>query len=267
MITIKKQWLSGETIGGIECKRVSFAPNGKAIRRSFEKLRLAQEPNAVLHTTEGHWEGSLNVFTTTGTPTFMLGWHTVTLDNKKRSGPFHLAQLCPIGEMALTLVNDAGGTETNREALVQIELIGFSKKEPWLPDAQTTKVLAALMERLEEVCGIPLQRAGNGSRSVALWDGKAGWFGHGEVPENSHWDPGALRWADVFKAAPLDPDVFWEAWSGGVVLNRQRAGGSGEADAYDRLIRWLDDHEIVVRRAEKENGQVKIVSAVRPVRG
>ena len=188
-IKIDKAWLTGETFAGTVCRRSPVT-----VKRSFEQLPRAQQPNGVLHTTEGHWAGSLSVFAnSTGTPTFMLGWNEADDNNGKGEGPFRVVQFMPLGEMALTLVNDAGGTETNREALVQIEVIAFSKKAPWLFDKQTTETLAALMDRLEEVCGIPLQRAGNGSRSVALWDGKAGWFGHGEVPENGHWDPGNLK--------------------------------------------------------------------------
>lgn len=266
MIRIDKAWLTGETFAGVTCRRIDTAPNGQNVKRSNVKLSLQQQPNGVMHTTEGHWAGSMNVFTGTGTPTFMVGWDVADSNNGKGDGPFRLAQFMPIGEMALTLVNDAGGTETNREALVQIEVIAFSKRDPWMFDTKTKEVLASLLDRLEEVCDIPLQRAGNGSRSVSLWDGKAGWFGHGEVPENGHWDPGALKWAELFAAAPNATAIFWEAWSGGDRLHRERSGGADELDAYDRLITWIDNHEGEVRQAEKENGHVRILSAVRPVR-
>jgi hypothetical protein len=267
MIEIKKAWLTGETFAGEIMRKITMAPNGLAIDRSNVVLSKHQQPNGVMHTTEGHWNGSLNVFTDSNTPTFALGWHTITDNNTKDEGPFHLAQFMPIGEMAMTLVNDPGGTETNREALVQIEVVGWSKHDPWLFDEKTTNVLASLIDRLEEVCGIPLQRAGNGTRSVVRWDGKAGWFGHGEVPENGHWDPGELKWGELFAAAPNETDTFWEARSGGELLHSERAGGADQTDAYDRLITWLDGHEGVIRNAERENGQVHLMSAVRPIRG
>jgi hypothetical protein len=268
MIEIKKQWLAGEVFAGVECKRVSTDGLGRPLRRSFERISLNQEPNAVFHTTEGHWFPSLSVFSnSTGTPTMMCGYETINENNEKVEGPLRLAQFMPLGEMALTLENDSGGTETNREALFQVEVVAFSKFDPWLPDEPVVKVLAALMDRLEEVCGIPLQRAGNGTRSVNRWDGKAGWFGHGEVPENSHTDPRDLEWGKVFAAAPNETDTFWEARAGGELIHAERAEGAGEKDAYDRLINWVDSHEGVIRDAERENGHVRLLSAVRPVRG
>lgn len=265
MIEIKKEWLVGETLGGVQVQKVERAPSGRAIERSHERISKSQAPNGVMHTTEGHWGPSLEVFTNTGTPHFLIGYNTINRNNTRASGPLRIGQLAPIGEMALTLVNSAGGTETNREALVQIELIAFSKFEPWLPPAPVTKALAALLERIEDICGIPLQRAGNGSRSVALWDGKAGWFGHGEVPENNHTDPRNLKWNELFAAAPHETAAFWEVWAGGKLLHRERQGGEGEADAYDRLVTWLDNHEAAARAAEREHGRLTIAANRRPI--
>jgi hypothetical protein len=42
--------------------------------------------------------------------------------------------------------------------LVQIEMIGFSKETPWLPDSGTLDALASLMNVCESEWGIPLSR-------------------------------------------------------------------------------------------------------------
>ena len=177
------RWLSN--VGGLTVERLG------GVKRSGEAAD-SRPPKGVMHTTEGGWEGSLGVFRTTGTPNFMLG--------RDGTGRLRLAQFSPIGEMALTLKNLSGGVETNRDAIVQIELVGFSKRTLWLPDAATCRILAALMAELVKD-GIPLRRGGDGTRSSSNWTRNAGWFGHGEIPENDHWDPGALNWPELFRLA------------------------------------------------------------------
>lgn len=162
-------------------------------RRSHVPVDLSVPRKGVLHTTEGSWAGSLAVFRSRGTPTFMVG--------RDSASRLRLAQFMPLGEMALTLVDRSGGVRTNRLAIVQIEIVGFAQRDPWLPDEATTRLLAGLMRVCREQAGIPLRRGGDGSRSPATWTTRAGWFGHSEVPENDHWDPGALQWERLFALA------------------------------------------------------------------
>jgi hypothetical protein len=44
----------------------------------------------------------------------------------------------------------------NNQVIVQIEMVGFSKKTPWLPDDETTAALASLMAACNDEYGIPL---------------------------------------------------------------------------------------------------------------
>jgi hypothetical protein len=259
MINIKKQFLT--EVGGIAVERPTVAPNGRPIKRSRERVSTAQEPNGVLHTTEGHWDPSLNVFTSTGTPTFMVGFDKLKGlgDNAPASGArVRIAQFMPIGEMALTLQNAAGGTETNRETVVQIELIGFSKFEKWSPGAPVLKVLADLFRQLHDACGIPLQRAGDGSRSVSLWDGRAGWFSHLEVPENDHTDVRNLDWAKLFKGTGVAAKLVeqWEIVAGNELLFHTPAKTSGGKTGVDRVADWIKDNKERVRQEEKQNGRL-----------
>jgi hypothetical protein len=259
MITIRKRFL--EQVAGIPVERPSVAPNGRRIKRSFERIALGQEPNGVLHTTEGHWDPSANVFTETGTPTFMIGYQQLKQvgANAPASSttPIRIAQFTPIGEMALTLQNATGGTETNREALVQIELIGFSKFEKWSPPKPIMEVLADLVRQLHHACGIPLQRAGNGTRSRALWDGRAGWFGHNEVPENDHTDPRKFDWPKLFGMTGKATER-WEIISGEELLfhtpTRARDGETG----LDRVSDWIKGHEDRVQEEEREHGRLTV---------
>lgn len=256
MIEVKKPWLS--SVGGKTVERLTRAPNGLPIERSGVRISFGQEPNGVLHTTEGHFGPSLNVFTKTGTPTFMLGWDIINSNNTRKSGKLRVAQFSPIGEMCLTLKNASGGTETNREALVQIELVAFCKWDAWKPDPEVMKVLADLFKQLWEVAGIPLRRAGNNSRSVARWDGASGWFGHGEVPENDHTDPRAFKWTDLFTlAAPQMVDV-WQLHAGTQTVFQTDAKVIDGISGLTRIGRWIDTHEDRVRTEEKENGHIKL---------
>lgn len=260
MIRIEKRFL--EKVGGIPVERLRVAPNGRRIRRSRERVQLGQEPNGVLHTTEGHFDPSANVFTETGTPTFMLGYQQLKASGSNApassSTRIRVAQFMPIGEMALTLENDAGGTETNREALVQIELVGFAKFEKWSPPEPVMKVLADLLRQLHDVCGIPLQRAGNGTRSVTLWHGgRAGWFGHLEVPENNHTDPRNFEWAKLFRMAGKASER-WEIVSGDRVLFHTSTKSSGGQSGLDRVAKFIKEHERRIEEEESENGRISV---------
>jgi hypothetical protein len=269
-IQIDRQWL--EKVGGIKVERTK-EDGGKLpnVKRSHVRISARQEENGVLHTTEGHFAGSYAVFqNNTGTPTWMLGYETLKSKNGKltnepaeKKTPIRVVQFMPIGEMALTLVNLSGGTETNREAVVQIELIGTCVvghlgTGPWLPDEPVLEVLADLFRQIHDSCGVPLVHAGNGTRSVARWDGKAGWFGHGEVPENGHTDPRGFKWEQAFEKAAPKQDIVWQIRSDGKTL-KQFSAEVGPPSGYDRLITWMTGPgETKVRQAEQESGAVSI---------
>ncbi|ARN82156.1 peptidoglycan recognition protein family protein [Methylocystis bryophila] len=159
-------------------------------------VRLDAPRAGVLHTTEGGFVGSEGVFVRHWAPHFILG-----LDR----GEIKIHQLVPLGYIGASL------EAHNDLALVQIEMVAFSQTTPWLPDAKTLDALAHLMVALDRDYGIPLSHpwpdddwpraGGNPHRNSGKLGHVAGWFGHGDVPNNSHWDPGHLKWSEVFAYA------------------------------------------------------------------
>ena len=98
------------------------------------------------------------------------------------------------------------------QPIVQIEMIGFSKEKPWLPDDETLAALASLMAVCADEYGIPLEhpwpdgdfgKAGkNPHRSSGKYGKVPGWYGHGDCPSpDTHWDPGNLKWTEVLGMA------------------------------------------------------------------
>lgn len=118
-------------------------------------------------------------------------------------------QLIRAFQSARALKNLSGGVETNRQGSVciQIETVGQAADHPLRtsPLHNANKIMAWLGS-----LGIPNTWPGgsplpypasygaNGDRSVAQW-GRAGHFGHSQVPENDHGDPGTV---DVLRLTP-----------------------------------------------------------------
>ena len=160
-------------------------------------------PAAVLHTTEGGTiEGAMSVFRTHYAPQFVLG--------KDATGKVRILQLLQVGTLGLAL------EKHNALALVQVEMAGFSKETLWLPDDETGEALASLMAACKAEYGIPLSHPwADGDFGLAGYNtphrhsgnfGKvAGWYGHGDIPDNQHWDPGDFRWSVIFTRAGAMP--------------------------------------------------------------
>ena len=153
----------------------------------------------VLHTTEGSWASALSVFKLHFAPQFMLGFDA-------GAQKVRVAQLVQVGTIGAALAAH------NNQAIVQIEMIGFSKEQPWLPDDETVEALAALMAVCLREYRIPLHRpwpdgefgkfGDNSHRTSGKYGKEAGWFGHGDCPNpDTHWDPGNMRWSVVFARA------------------------------------------------------------------
>jgi hypothetical protein len=192
----------------------SYAVESIPCPRGSLKVDLDKPRAGVLHTTEGSWNSAMSVFKAHYAPHFLVGQHP--------DGSGRIAQLVPLGYSAYALENREGGSETNSWAAAQIEVCGFSKTVPYRFDSETEDALASLMSALKKVAGIPLTRPFPDAmpptpwatpyfprRNAGLWGKTAGWFGHVELPENSHWDPGALLWSPVLSHARnvLDVDV------------------------------------------------------------
>src|SRR5262249_9058480 len=71
-----------------------------------------------------------------------------------------------------------------------------------------------LMASLQVHAGIPLSRpfpdgmpreilasTSFSRRNAGKWGKVAGWYGHVEIPNNSHWDPGNLQWTKLLTEA------------------------------------------------------------------
>ncbi len=164
-----------------------------------EGVLLNAPRTGVLHTTEGGWASSLAIFKKHYAPHFMLGFDA---DAQK----VRIAQLVQIGTIGAAL------KAHNNQAVVQIEMIGFSKEKPWLPDDDTVAAVASLMAVCADEYGIPLGRpwqdgdfgkAGkNPHRSSGNYGKVAGWYGHGDCPSpDTHWDPGNLKWSVILAMA------------------------------------------------------------------
>ncbi len=155
----------------------------------------------VLHTIEGSLGSGLSVFQRHFAPHFAL-------DGRR------IIQLIPLGMIGCACENRAGGIETNRLVRAQVEVAGNSQQKSWLPDGETSEALSDLMATLERAVEIPLTRPFEDEmpslpwatvefsrRGAGKWGKTAGWFGHVEVPENEHWDPGGLQWNTLLSRA------------------------------------------------------------------
>lgn len=181
-----RQWL--ETAGRFAVEHVGGIPH------FAQEAQAGAPPAGVLHTTEGSRDGALAVFRRHYAPHFLVS-----------AG--RIEQLVPVGFIGASLVTH------NWLALVQIEVVGFSRETPWLFDDDTTEAVAALMAACKAEYGIPLSRpwpdgvygrarASDPHRNGGQFGKIAGWYGHGDVPSpDSHWDPGNLRWSSLFADA------------------------------------------------------------------
>jgi hypothetical protein len=120
------------------------------------------------------------------------------------------------GMAARALRNLDGGVQTNRSNAVQIEVVGFAGQAKALP---TLENVARLCRWLERTHGIPQawpagypKHAVNGrdpgghNRSAQIWAAHGGHYGHSQVPENIHWDPGYTEQEALF-VLTYNPDM------------------------------------------------------------
>lgn len=117
----------------------------------------------------------------------------------------HIVQMLPAYRAARGLSNLSGGVQTNRQGSrnLQTEVVGYAGK-PWTNDvtAAAKRTLAARANFYDSHGISRVWRGGpaatyaeanaRGARPVSEWLGDGGWRGHSRVPENGHWDPGAI---------------------------------------------------------------------------
>lgn len=121
-----------------------------------------------------------------------------------------MVQMIPANRAGRALRNLSGGVQTNGAGSVvfQIEVVGRAK-DPWTsgPCIGLDKIVAFLRQ-----LGIPdVWPAGDlkpypesygGTRSTTLWN-NSGHFGHAQVPENDHGDPGDIEQSKITGSAPV----------------------------------------------------------------
>jgi hypothetical protein len=123
-----------------------------------------------------------------------------------------IVQMLPASRSARALKNLAGGVQTNRlgSVCLQVEVIGFAAA-PF-----TARLTAAGVEglgrlvRFARAHGIPdvwpagpppVYPHGSSPRRADIWATKPGHYGHSQVPENDHGDPGAINVLVLWAAA------------------------------------------------------------------
>lgn len=160
------------------------------------------------------------------------------------------AQFFSATSRSKSVVNAAGGVETNRKGnvCIQIETLFFpycrvnGKVYPTLRDTPCLG-LDRLMVWLRSwgvpdvwPMGAPTWSA---NRNATTWNTRSGHYGHSQVPENDHTDPGPMP--DLF-AAPTEEDplmAFTEADLRRFI--REEAGGVGVRDNVAfAVLYWLN---------------------------
>jgi hypothetical protein len=178
----------------------------------------AGEPKFLLHTTEGN----LGAYT----PDPRLGqparryyghthWPTYTL---AYAAPlvWRVHQHMPADRAARALANRAGGVETNRANVTQVEIAGRAAEIAVFAATGGMDALAELLAWEHEVRRVPLVSSvrwvgaeGYGETAPqrlgpAAWVAYAGVCGHQHAPGvegNSHWDPGKFPVGDLLQRA------------------------------------------------------------------
>lgn len=136
------------------------------------------------------------------------------------AGVARIVQHIAINRAARAMVNKPGGVETNRACAVQLEIGWYAARISELP-ADLAAAVADWVLWVAAQTGVPLtgpefvgQNAGwqlttataRQRFSAAAWLAFSGVCGHQHVPENVHWDPGALDLASLVHAPPTIPE-------------------------------------------------------------
>lgn len=123
-----------------------------------------------------------------------------------------LAQFYPADSRSKSVVDLAGGTRTNRagKVVIQVEAVFFPYTR-WNGKtyAKLTDTPLKNWDKLNawiRSCGVPdTWPMGHPvdftpHRSESVWETKGGWYGHSQVPENDHQDPGS--WPNFIEPQP-----------------------------------------------------------------
>lgn len=136
-----------------------------------------------------------------------------------QDGRFKCWQHISIRRAAKALRNKPGGVQTNREGVIQIEIVGWADYNPTLHPEMVTG-LQKLMRWIESqtyitpTCDVefypyPPKNARLGREPWRMtfdeWVRYSGWCAHQHTPENEHGDVGALDKSQLFAPHPPTP--------------------------------------------------------------
>jgi len=176
-----------------------------------------------------------------------------------------VAQLLPASRAARGLANPPGGVQTNRfgGVCLQVEVIARASR-PWTGDLTPAgRTGLGRLVRFARSHGIPdvwpagrppAYPPGGSPRRADIWTSRAGHYGHSQVPENDHGDPGAIDvgtlWAcaDAVSAPPVTT-----SGGEGMDLYRDKAGHVWDVSAVGR--RYVG-HPDVVTAYQSRGGRV-----------
>lgn len=208
-------------------------------RQASARGPVSPRPNLILHTTEtdGYVE-------------------TLRFPSQWQVGEGKIGQHIQLGL--------AGDAVNNWDAVAQqIEIVGRSKVGVWLPENSSLGPLVALTAWLHrsELIKTGLQRPTNwptnvdtppGSglpasstyyrRQAGLWPHVPGVYGHLEIPDNSHWDPGGFEYPAFFErvadALDQEDDMSTQDIREGAAAGRLAPIGSEPPDGSNADFRW-----------------------------
>jgi hypothetical protein len=132
--------------------------------------------------------------------------------------------------------------------LLQIEIVAFSKLDPWMPKPTSLRPLVALMALLHrrDFVAATLKRPARWPvrldrlpaaldtyyRRFEVWD-RAFVYGHVEIPGDEHWDPGSLDYPALF---PLVREVLAPKEVDGEMLTDNQVEGIEFANGMRRYL-------------------------------
>lgn len=186
-VTIKDGWITG-SLPDDTGREWPVVQRRQASNRGPLQMTV---PNLILHTTE--------------TDRYL---DTLKYPSQWQCGEAQIGQHIQLGF--------AGDAVNNWDAVAQqIEMVGRSKVERWLPEEGTLGPTVALVAWLHasnliktglkrpklwpvEVDQLPAAVVTYYRRRQDVWPDTPGVFGHIEIPDNSHWDPGGFDYPRFF---------------------------------------------------------------------
>lgn len=163
-------------------------------QRTLGEFTMRAGNKMILHTTESQRDSATSITRFLdgigATAHFVFGYDPDTR--------FPVVYQCaPLNHAVLTLVHPAGTPETNRARCVQIEICGRAQDSHKWSD-NYYRGLANLIAIVRRHFDVPLRARAKFKVPANRLSGPSfvtatGFLGHGHVPNNEHWDPGALN--------------------------------------------------------------------------